>query len=227
MQFLATYVKRTCPASINLAGHNNQTYITMPTATKTIPELTEKNKRNFWRKVDKMNGPKMPHMETRCWQWTGAGVNSGKYGRFNLGGKEYSPHRISFVIAGGILEDGMLACHKCDHPTCVNPAHLFSGTHSDNARDSMEKGRSAMGERHWLRKHPERATRGEKSGSAKLTEESVREIRIKFAVHRITKKELGLQFGVTTANIHRIVTRQTWAHIEENRELERLKQQTK
>lgn len=33
-----------------------------------------------------------------------------------------------------------MACHRCDTPACVKPAHLYWGTAKDNARDVMERG---------------------------------------------------------------------------------------
>ena len=56
---------------------------------------------------------------------------------------QYGAHRVAWILANGPIPDGMLVCHKCDVPECVNPDHLFIGTHKDNARDCASKGRSA------------------------------------------------------------------------------------
>lgn len=86
----------------------------------------------FWRKVVKGDG---------CWLWTGH-RGSGGYGRFWLNGKQVLAHRTSWEITNGPIPDGLYACHRCDNPPCVKPAHLFLGTALDNAEDRDRKGRT-------------------------------------------------------------------------------------
>lgn len=93
----------------------------------------------FWTKVDK-NGPIMPHMTTPCWIWL-AGKNQDGYGLFYVNGVTLRAHRYAYVLENGPIPKGMLACHECDNPPCVNFDHLFPGTPKDNAIDAVKKGR--------------------------------------------------------------------------------------
>lgn len=80
-----------------------------------------------------------------CINWTGCKLPAG-YGRMpiSINGEVYYTysHIISYILNYGPLPEGNLyVCHRCDNPTCVNPAHLFLGTHKQNIQDSLAKGR--------------------------------------------------------------------------------------
>lgn len=86
----------------------------------------------FWTKVDK-RGP------NECWPWLGAKLKG--YGRYRYAGRSALAHRLAYAFAYGIDLSGLLACHSCDSPGCVNPAHIFPGSHADNCLDKLLKGR--------------------------------------------------------------------------------------
>src|SRR4051812_11259596 len=95
----------------------------------------------FWARVQKTPGG--------CWLWTSARGSShdpSLYGMFDPGDGRGSrgAHRISWEIHHGrpVPED-LFVLHTCDTPACVNPQHLFLGTHVDNMRDMVAKGRAA------------------------------------------------------------------------------------
>lgn len=142
----------------------------------------------------------------KCWLWLGPVKEKkrGKdYGFFTVGryGKpgsvrEYA-HRMSYRFFKGEIPLGLHILHSCDNPRCVNPDHLSLGTHKENITDAKNKGRMVRGAMHY---------------HAKLTEETVQEIR-KLAAAGVDFDELARGYGVKTPNICNAVYGKTWAHV--------------
>jgi hypothetical protein len=85
-------------------------------------------------------------MENEIWKencilWNGPKWAQGRYGVDRLNKKQISAHRAAWIRKYGEIPMGLLVCHKCDNGLCVNPDHLFLGTHKDNTQDCMNKGR--------------------------------------------------------------------------------------
>lgn len=140
-------------------------------------------------------------MSGDCWIWTGA-KNSEGYGTYRKG----KAHRISFERAFGTIPDGMVVCHRCDNPSCVNPAHLFIGTVAENNRDRALKGRS-KGTFKSDASHPSRTRSGERHWSAKLSAAEVQSIRARRNSGE-SVKALAAHFNVHHATISRIARRE-------------------
>ena len=80
---------------------------------------------------------------TECWVWNGY-CNPDGYGQRKINGTTVRMHRASYEVFIGAIPEGMHVLHKCDNPSCINPQHLFLGTHSDNMQDMWNKGRHAF-----------------------------------------------------------------------------------
>jgi hypothetical protein len=89
----------------------------------------------FWLLVEK-RGP------DECWPWKGH--HSPPYGSVAIRvDRRITPAAaVSWSIANNQdFPAGMLACHSCDNPPCVNPAHVWPGTDKQNFDDCVSKGR--------------------------------------------------------------------------------------
>lgn len=171
----------------------------------------------FWHKTKKSGD---------CLLWTGAVGKSG-YGAVGYQYKNWSAHRLAWFFINGEIPNGLIVCHKCDNKLCVNPDHLWLGTHQDNSHDMVRKGRSAKGKRsparlypeslkrgddHWSRQKPKLVTKGSRHHKAKITESTVKSIR-----ERVSNGEniklISEEFDMHLSSIYLMVNRKTWKHV--------------
>lgn len=135
-----------------------------------------------------------------CWIWIGAKNGKG-YGSTWIGNKVALAHRAMFEVHNGPIPPGMLVCHRCDNPACINPEHLFLGTNSDNLQDSKRKGRQNLNR-----------AKGSSASKAKLTENQVL-----YAYNSVLKGKtmvsIAKELAVQKQTIHAIARRNTWCHI--------------
>lgn len=82
-----------------------------------------------------------------CWEWLGCKWKSG-YGYLRPNKQYISAHRYFYVLYNADIPEGLDVLHRCDNPSCVNPEHLWLGTHSDNMKDAYAKGRRTSEGKH-------------------------------------------------------------------------------
>lgn len=135
-----------------------------------------------------------------CWNWISSRDKSG-YGVFLIDKKCKPAHRVSWQLFKGELLENICVCHKCDNRLCVNPDHLFLGTHKDNAIDCVSKRRNIV------QTNPEKCPKGEKHGNAKLTNNLVLKI---FNEQFLSHKELSIKYNVSKSTIGNILLGKIW-----------------
>jgi hypothetical protein len=143
----------------------------------------------FWVKVTK-------GLPTDCWLWNGGTTGHPKhdYGVWWYKGKHLTAHDVSYILTHGDIPESMVICHTCDNPKCVNPNHLWAGTHKDNYEDMVAKKRQ---------KYP----------SSKLTSEKVVLLRQRFGTGE-SRTALAKEYGISREMLYRVCRRDAWVDVE-------------
>lgn len=150
----------------------------------------------FWKYVT----PKSPG---ECWEWQGS-INTQGYGVLvtydNPGRKFNRAHRLAYEIIKGIkIPDHLYGCHKCDNRKCVNPDHIFIGTHLENQIDCNQKGRHV---------------KGETCGSSKLNSAEAARIKELYSEGKSAYEIHKMLSGIIGYNaVLRICQNKTWRHV--------------
>lgn len=179
----------------HVAGQPIRFIIGHQVRTRPARPLTER----FWEKITKGN-------PNECWLWTGA-TDSAGYGQIQRGARgegRIRAHRLSYELHHGQISEDAEVCHSCDNPACVNPSHLWLGTHRDNMQDCKSKGRNFT--------NGEERPRGDRNPATRLTEDQVRHIR-ELCNQCVPRHVIAAQFGVSKSTITAIFLRVNWKHI--------------
>ena len=158
-----------------IVGHTNK--------NKQTPEF------RFWSKVA------ITADNEKCWEWQAHCNSKTGYGHLGFNGKQQDSHRIAWQLIYGQIPDGIEVCHSCDNRKCVNPKHLFLGTHKQNMEDMQNKRRS---------------TYGEKNTRSKLSNQQIVEIRERYSLGGINQRKLAAEYGICQSNISFIISGITW-----------------
>jgi hypothetical protein len=140
----------------------------------------------FLSKVDK-NGPVVSEELGNCYLWLGAKRSNG-YGSFRVTNETNGvkrAHIYSWEKVNGPKPKGLVLMHKCDTRLCVRESHLEPGTHKENMRDMVLKGRSFK-------------------GSKRLTEVRRRNL-CRDANKGLTHRKLAIKYDVTERTVCRIL----------------------
>lgn len=147
---------------------------------------------------------KIRQNSNNCWEFTGHRDSLG-YGKTSVRAphkRTVLAHRLSYAATFGHLPSGLLACHRCDNPCCINPLHLFLGTNHQNTMDSVKKGRHV---------HP--VNDSEKVWCCKLTKNQVHEIRRLCQEKQLSQKQIANLFSVSQSTVSTIHTHSKWKRI--------------
>lgn len=135
--------------------------------------------------------------EGGCWDWKLC-LDKDGYGKAWVSGGHKRAHRLSYTAFKGDIPEGMLVCHNCDNRKCVNPSHLFLGTHQDNTQDMCKKGRQA---------------KGVCAGGAKLKHIDVLTIKDLISNECYAQVQIAQMFEVDDRTISDIKLGKTWRHV--------------
>lgn len=150
--------------------------------------------------IERFEAKYIPEPNSGCWLWE-ATTNLDGYGRFRFRGLLMGAHRFSMMLYKEQENKNLCVLHRCDNPCCVNPDHLFFGTHLENMRDRAKKGRGFIP-----------ALKGEAHYNSKFKEVDILDIR-EYSKQGLKNPVIAKKYGVCTGTIQRIISGGTWKHV--------------
>jgi hypothetical protein len=160
-------------------------------------EITKKQKERFYSKVEFSTVNFWNDIP--CLEWKHS-LDSSGYGHLSLNSLDFQAHRLSWIMTNGEIRDGLHVLHHCDNRKCVNPEHLFLGTHLENMIDRDLKNRG-------------KNLKGEEQPNSILTDEAVKEIIRLYNTGLFLQREIAEKYGVSTRTISSVTNGERWKHI--------------
>jgi HNH endonuclease len=161
----------------------------------TLPDnlSPEKKKeiRAFWLRVD---------CSGDCWIWGGSRTGYG-YGKY----RKQLAHRYAHSVTKRPVA-GFVIRHSCDNPLCFRPDHLLAGTHADNARDRVARGRARGGRK--------KGEHGELNSNLRISAAQAQAALDLWANGKYSQAQIGRLTGMSPGRVRSIATGTTWAHLE-------------
>jgi hypothetical protein len=156
-----------------------------------------------WPNLQTMFLDQLVETDAGCFEFSGP-RNSDGYGILHWKGRKIFAHRYAYETVFGKIPPGLKACHRCDHPPCCLPEHLFLGDNQANSDDMVGKRRQAFGERH---------------GGAILSEEDVVKVKDLLRMGRHSVTQIAGMFGVSRPTISDIKSGKRWTSVQMMRRL--------
>lgn len=141
--------------------------------------------------MERIKGRYLVNENTGCWEWQ-LYKAAGGYGRITVNKEILYAHRYSYSAYHNIDISGLVIRHKCDNPSCINPAHLVAGTQKENVNDILLRGR---------RNDP----KGENNYRAKFSDFEVEAMRILYEFFGLRNKDCAMAFGMSVTNANQIL----------------------